>query len=127
MKLLLNVKEAGCVSVAVREPSILTVTGIATRALVFWLFMMVFLSHSSHVKTMVEALEKQNDIEDLSTGLPVMIPYVSALTPSSLKRLTTSSESLMLCGLRKAIIPADNFDFSVLGGGKTCQVTLSFL
>ena len=71
----MNVKEAG--SEAVIDPSIAAVTGIATIALVFRLFTRVVLSHSSHVKKTVEASEKQKEMEDLSTGAPSMMPYLS--------------------------------------------------
>ena len=51
-------------SVAVREPSMLAATGVATMASDFWSFTMVVSSHSSHVKKRVEASEKQKEIED---------------------------------------------------------------
>ena len=80
---------------ATREPSIAATTGRAVIALVFVLLTSVFVSHSSHVKNMVEVSEKQKSIEDLLTGAPITLPSLSGLRPSSLKSLTMSSDSLI--------------------------------
>ena len=61
---------------------------------------------------MVVASERQIAIEDLSTGVPVMIPYLSGWTSLSLNSSIISSHNLMLVGLKKATMPLDIFGLS---------------